>query len=763
MRRNSVSFVVKALIGAAALFYSVTGFAVQDDAPGASPQFSHPDRIRYDSHSIIIDGKPVFIYSGAIHYFRCPRELWKDRLQKLKDAGQNCVETYIDWNLHEPQEPTNPNDFSKLREMEQIGDFIQTARDLGLYVIVRPGPYICAEVDRGGLPGWLLKYRPDGAPHGQFLRGNSPVMLAWDRHWLTAVAKVVKPHLITNLPKGSTGVILWQLENEYDWNFAGFSSEVRTDVLRALARASLDNGINVPLLTCETMDNAFRADPLLRAHLVNTTNKYPGYDMKQLTVAIEKVAQYQPEAFRGVTELQGGWFSEVGGKLAEDNGLNGAQITQLTLAAIEHGCTSINYYMFYGGSNFGCTASPPVAQSYDYNAPLREWGARGERYFAVAAIGQMLKEYGEQLIHSDPVEISVEGDHPNVSVFLRQSQDGSRFFFLRNAKQNAARSGTVTVRITAELTQAIKYQLGNFEAKVLYVPPGATSETNGQWLPKPVAHTATTHTTLAAVPVRTVSIVSEDAADHWRDVPSGGHLESADIFEQRYVHYRLTFDLSAADMQSQQALFVRSDGGGDTLTARINGVEVSPTKDGIIPLTSVAHAGSNIAEILFENLGCQRFGPVIEDLQGITQVRLAPQASLVQHATKHENDALGRSLGALQVSPDTIIASEPMSADRRRRMLTHYTLEFQLPSDASASSAAWKLHLEANVNAFVTLNGHSLGRYWAIGPQRDIWLPECWLKFGPDAKNMIELQARPTADAPVGKIITRAEVQEYDQ
>ena len=102
--------------------------------PSTGIDFPHPNRIRYDSHSLIIDGKPVFIYSGAVHYFRCPRELWKDRLQKLKEAGLNCVETYLAWNLHEPEEPTNSEDFSKLRDMEQIGDFIRTAQDLGLYV-----------------------------------------------------------------------------------------------------------------------------------------------------------------------------------------------------------------------------------------------------------------------------------------------------------------------------------------------------------------------------------------------------------------------------------------------------------------------------------------------------------------------------------------------------------------------------------------------------------------------------------------------------
>src|SRR5208282_1844558 len=104
---------------------------------------------------------------------------------------------YLAWNLHEPDEPANPADFSKLKDMDQITGFIQTARDLGLYIIVRPGPYICGEWDRGGLPGWLMTHRPDGLHAGQFLRGNSPEMLAWDRHWLAAAAKAIKPYLIT--------------------------------------------------------------------------------------------------------------------------------------------------------------------------------------------------------------------------------------------------------------------------------------------------------------------------------------------------------------------------------------------------------------------------------------------------------------------------------------------------------------------------------------------------------------------------------------
>ena len=610
--------------------------------------------------------------------------------------------------------------------------------------------------------------------------------------------------------------------------------------------------------------------------------------MQPLIEGIESRAQYQPETFRGVTELQGGWFSQVGGTLSSEQGLNAAQITQLTLTAIERGCTSINYYMFYGGSNFGCVAARTLTQTYDYNAPLREWGGQEDRYFALKAIGMMLQDHGQQLIHSDPVELTIEGDHKDVSIYLRRSDDGSQFYFVRNSQEHEPRSGTVKVRPKDGPQQNLRYNLGDFEAKVLYVPPGAGHLADGEWLPRPVERPAATQPVPAEAPapVRIVSISKEEPADNWHEVPTGKHLSSAGIFDQRYVHYRVNFNLNADDLKSPLALFVVSDGGGDSVPARVNGTEVPVTKDGHIPLDDLVREGANTAEILFENLGCPNFGAVIELEQGITQISLVPQAarghalegwrmklvsaespaaelaevradfdahewqsvsltdpaaatpaskSAVYRATLpvsqdrlsagialtfpviddsgilfvngqeagrandwshpwtfditeylHEGDnsiallahndwgdggilkgcevdPIGKRLDDLQVSPDTSVAEGPIDADQHRHLLIHYAMDFQLPRTPSSLSVPWKLYLEADANAFVTLNGHLLGRYWSQGPQRDIWLPECWLNFGPDAKNVIELQARPTTDAPVGKIVKRAEVRPYGE
>ena len=100
-----------------------------------------------------LGGEPFRVISGAIHYFRVPREYWRDRLIKLKACGFNTVETYVAWNMHEPRE--GEFDYSDMLDIE---DFLATAAELGLYAIVRPGPYICSEWDGGALPSWL--YQP---------------------------------------------------------------------------------------------------------------------------------------------------------------------------------------------------------------------------------------------------------------------------------------------------------------------------------------------------------------------------------------------------------------------------------------------------------------------------------------------------------------------------------------------------------------------------------------------------------------------------
>ena len=142
--------------------------------------------LSYDKDNFLMDGKPYQIISGAIHYFRVPCEYWEDRLKKLKACGFNTVETYTPWNLHERRE--GEFDFGGMLDIER---FITIAESLDLNVIVRPGPYICAEWELGGLPSWLLKYDIG-------LRCSDPVYLEKVAPYYRELLSRIRPHLSTN-------------------------------------------------------------------------------------------------------------------------------------------------------------------------------------------------------------------------------------------------------------------------------------------------------------------------------------------------------------------------------------------------------------------------------------------------------------------------------------------------------------------------------------------------------------------------------------
>ena len=150
--------------------------------------------------AFVMDGKPFPIYSGAMHYFRIPCEYWVDRLKKLKAAGFNTVETYVAWNVHQPKEEAR---FDFEGQNDLIG-FINTAQKLGLDVIVRPGPYICAEWEFGGFPSWLLKYED------MKLRCYNELYLGFVKQYFDVLLPMLAKEQITN----GGPIIAMQIENE---------------------------------------------------------------------------------------------------------------------------------------------------------------------------------------------------------------------------------------------------------------------------------------------------------------------------------------------------------------------------------------------------------------------------------------------------------------------------------------------------------------------------------------------------------------------
>jgi hypothetical protein len=585
-------------------------------------------RITYDRQCVTIDGRDTFIYSGAFHYFRCPKELWRDRFARMKSAGLNTVETYVAWNWHEPQMPASLDDYSKL-DLTDLDDWLTMATDeFGLNVILRPGPYICAEWDGGGYPQWLPTKRPADFPKDRmWLRGNDRAYLDWCKHWMDAVAKAARPHQITQRPAGKAGVILYQIENEYD--YASQPDDVKIGEITALAHWSRDAGIDVPLITCVTSKPNFAADPFIKENVVETRNVYPGYDLNGMRSHFDVLAKYQPDKFRAITELQGGWFSNVGGRLSAAQGFGPEQIRHITLFAIERGFTSLNYYMFFGGTNFGDRAARGITTTYDYDAPLREPGGVTERYAAVSGIGQMLKGHGPRLARSEIVPCDVSGDDApkDVTFVMRQAKDGARYVFVRTEERNGDRAGSVTLKPKDGKGGEIRvdYSLPPFGAAVLYVPAdGGKSE----WLPKAVDLPQRPAAGELPAPIKLNDIAwrDEPMPDQWQAVSKGEMLEDLGVFDSRFVLYRLKAPATHGD---DEALSVETST-GDAAVA-FTGDERLPGAQGKRASTfsmPTAAASDRPIYLLFENGGHPNGGADMELRRGVREVRVVPVGSV---------------------------------------------------------------------------------------------------------------------------------------
>lgn len=303
-----------------------------------------------------LDGKPMKIISGAIHYFRVVPEYWRDRLEKLKAMGCNTVETYIPWNLHEPEK--GEFHFEGILDVER---FIRTAQELGLYVIIRPSPYICAEWEFGGLPAWLLR------EEGMRLRVSYPPFL---KH-VEAYYEGLMPHLVPWQITSGGPVILMQVENEYGY----FAND--GNYMESIRQFLLNNGVTVPLVTS---DGPFPEN--LNGGILNgvlPTGNF-GSRTEERFATLEKYTNGGPLM---CTEFWVGWFDHWGNGGHRKGNLEQSVRDLDKMLELGH----VNIYMFEGGTNFGFMNGSnyyeeltPDVTSYDYDAVLTEDGQLTEKY-----------------------------------------------------------------------------------------------------------------------------------------------------------------------------------------------------------------------------------------------------------------------------------------------------------------------------------------------------------------------------------------------
>jgi beta-galactosidase len=307
--------------------------------------------------SFVYDGRPVQILSGEMHYPRIPRAYWRDRMRKARAMGLNTISTYVFWNLHEPR----PGQWDFSGNLD-VAAFVKTAQEEGLHVILRPGPYVCAEWDLGGYPAWLL------ADRTLILRSTDPRFMAASAAYLRQVGRQ-----LAALQVGRGGpIIAVQVENEY----GAFDKDA--DYVRAVRDQFVAAGFTeAPLFTADT-PCTFANGALPDLPVV--ANFGPGNAQKSFAA----LKEFRPNGPIMSGEYWAGWFDAWGTRHANTNGKQQADEIAWMLAQGH----SFNLYMFHGGTSFGPMSGAnadrngykPDVSSYDYDSALDEAGRPAAKF-----------------------------------------------------------------------------------------------------------------------------------------------------------------------------------------------------------------------------------------------------------------------------------------------------------------------------------------------------------------------------------------------
>ncbi|MFE5935147.1 beta-galactosidase family protein [Streptomyces sp. NPDC056470] len=319
----------------------------------------------------LLDGRPVRLLSGALHYFRVHEEQWGHRLEMLRAMGLNCVETYVPWNLYEPE----PGRFG---DVGALGRFLDAVARAGMWAIVRPGPYICAEWENGGLPHWLT------GRLGRRVRSEDPEYLAHVERWFRRLL----PQVVERQIGRGGPVIMVQVENEY----GSYGSD--QGYLRQVADLLLDCGVEVPLFTSDGPEDHMLTGGSVPGVLA-TANFGSG-----AREAFAVLRRHQPSGPLMCMEFWCGWFDHWG----TEHSVRDAADAAAALREILECGASVNVYMAHGGTNFAGWAGAnragelhegellPTVTSYDYDAPVDEAGLPTEKYWRFR---EVLARYAE--------------------------------------------------------------------------------------------------------------------------------------------------------------------------------------------------------------------------------------------------------------------------------------------------------------------------------------------------------------------------------
>ncbi len=328
---------------------------------GAGPVGAHT--FGYQGEQFLLDGKPFLIISGSMHYPRVPRPYWRDRMRKMRSLGLNTLCTYVFWDLHEPQ----PGKFDFTGNLD-VAAYVRTAQEEGLWVIVRPGPYICSEWDFGGLPPWLLSIP------GMKVRTADPRFLDAAGKYLRRVGERLTPLQIT---RGGP-ILMAQVENEY----GSFGHD--HDYTNAIRKSIRDAGFEITLYTSDGSDASE-----LRGGAFPDLPAAINFGQGDPSPEFARFAKIRQGAPRMCGEYWDGWFDHWG----EEHHVTSPEEAARGIEWMLSRGISVNLYMVHGGTSWGFMSGAnydgsyqPDISSYDYDAPIDEAGRPTKKFSLIREV-----------------------------------------------------------------------------------------------------------------------------------------------------------------------------------------------------------------------------------------------------------------------------------------------------------------------------------------------------------------------------------------
>ncbi|KAM1836147.1 hypothetical protein ACFX14_018109 [Malus domestica] len=636
--------------------------------------------VSHDGRAITIDGKRRLLLSGSIHYPRSTPQMWPDLIKKSKEGGLDTIETYVFWNVHEPVR--RQYDFTGNLDLVR---FLKTVQDEGLYAVLRIGPYVCAEWNYGGLPVWLHNLP------GCEIRTANDVYMNEMKNFTTLIVDMMKKEKLFASQGGP--IIIAQIENEYG-NVQSYYGDAGKAYMNWCANFAESLDIGVPWIMCQQSD---APQPMM-----NTCN---GWYCDSFTPNNEN----SPKMW---TENWTGWFKSWGGKdplrTAEDLAFSVARFFQL-------GGTFQNYYMYHGGTNFGRTAAAYVTTTYDYDAPLDEYGNLNQpKWGHLKELHQILKSMEYTLTHGNVTTTNFDN---SVSATVYATNESSSCF-LGNA--NSTTDATITF-------QGNTYTIPAWSVSIL-----PDCKTEGYNTAK-----VNTQTTVKVKVGKKAEDEPESLAWSWRPetiddtrVLAKGEITANQLLDQKvagddasdYLWYMTSVHLKKDDPIWSKNMTLRVNGTGFILHAYVNGEYVGSqwaqynVYNYVFEKSVKLHPGKNIISLLSATVGFPNYGGGFEEIKTgisgpVVLVRQNGDEIVIKDLSAHKwSYKVGlHGLKNKLFSTDSRYATKWSTENLPiNRMLTWYKATFKAPLGTDPVV----VDLQGLGKGHAWINGHSIGRYW---------------------------------------------------